>query len=103
MSKSVQPLISAGEDCLEADEEDDGEIHHYVLIQEIEHKDVTGFRCEMKESTFEFECGMFSHLATVSQPKVMTPVELTENQCRRWATFGKMKYGRITFEIFSYP
>ena len=54
---------------------------HYTIVQPRRQKTLKGYSCELTRSTFDLQCGMFSHTKLASIPSIEHPVEVTMDEC----------------------
>lgn len=63
----------------------------YQLLQEIGYQTVDGWSCEIRHSTFEFYCGVYSHLKLIKIPDIEISLPVTPGECRKFVNQHKYR------------
>ena len=63
----------------------------YQLLQQIGYQTVDGWSCEIRHSTFEFYCGVYSHLKLIKIPDIEISLPVTPGECRKFVNQHKYR------------
>ena len=86
-------------DCHSIPEASSNLTQSWSLLQSVRHKEVTGYRCQLIQTTLKFECGMFSHLSMLAAPMVEVPVPLPATTCETMAERNLVTVGGADHHI----